>query len=194
MAMRHDRLSPVLLQAYNATWLENRVEIVWRLADVTGELSFDITRTADGRVETTRDARVLRSGDNYVFEDYAAEPGNTYHYRITIHEDGEAATSFETTITTPAGSLALEQNVPNPFNPNTSIPFSIDRDTHVSLKVYDSSGRLVTTLVDRPMRAGRHSEQWNGRDSAGNPATTGVYFFRLTAGSKTLTRKGVLLK
>ncbi len=196
LAMRHDRLSPVMLQAFNSRWIEDRVEIAWRLFDATGTLSFDITRTSGntGDRETIRDARVVRRGDNYVFEDHSTEPGNTYSYRITIHEDGESITTFETSITTPSGRFALEQNHPNPFNPSTSISFSIDRDVHIVLAVYDVSGRRVATLVDRPMHAGRNTERWDGRDSTGNPVATGVYFFRLTAGSKTLIRKAVLTK
>ena len=69
-----------------------------------------------------------------------------------------------------------------------------DREQHVSLSIYDLSGRVVTTLVDRRMSVGGHAEEWDARDNSGNPVATGVYFYRLTAGSRTLTRKAVLLK
>ena len=103
-------------------------------------------------------------------------------------------TSFETTTTTPSLRLALEQNHPNPFNPVTRIDYTVDQEGAVRLAIYDVSGRLVRTLVDRRMRSGAHSEEWNARDSRGNLSATGVYFIRLTAGSRMLTRKAVLLK
>jgi hypothetical protein len=88
----------------------------------------------------------------------------------------------------------LAQNHPNPFNPTTRINFSLDSQGDVSLVVYDITGKLVRTLVNRSMTAGTHSEAWDGRDGQGNPVATGVYFYRLTAGSRTLTKKMMLLK
>ena len=90
--------------------------------------------------------------------------------------------------------FALEQNRPNPFNPGTSVPFAVEKDGLVTLRVYDVLGRLVRTLVDRQMKAGRYVEQWDGRDARGEEAATGVYFFRLQSEGRTQIRKGVLLK
>ena len=196
MGMRLDRLSPVAVTAYETRWVDDRVEVAWRLIDIEGILSFDVTRVSDrdGAVQTIRGAHVIRRADEYIFEDRNAEPGITYHYRVDVHEDGVSITSFETSITTPVNLLALGQNHPNPFNPATSISFSIERDQRVTLAVYDISGRLVATLADRAMNAGEYTERWDGRDRSGNPAATGVYFFRLKAGTRTLTRKAVLVK
>jgi hypothetical protein len=90
--------------------------------------------------------------------------------------------------------IALGQNYPNPFNPTTTVPFTTERDDYVTLHVYDSSGRLVRTLVDRRLQAGPHREVWNGRDQDGNPVASGVYFYRLRSGGRSLTRKAVVLK
>lgn len=196
MAMRHDRLSPATLQAHDARWVEGHVEITWRLIDLEGELSFDILRApgVDADFEMMHDAIVKRRGEEFVFEDRSTKPSTTYLYRVVIRENGIAMTSFESPISTPAGKLALYQNRPNPFNPATAISFSIEGDQHVRLRVYDVFGRIIATLVDRPMRAGEHTALWNGRDKAGNSAAAGVYFFELTAGKKSLTRKSVLVK
>ena len=74
------------------------------------------------------------------------------------------------------------------------LSFSLKRTDRVRISVHDVSGRRVRTLVNRTLRAGEHAEGWDGRDDRGTPVATGVYLYRLTAGSQTLTRKAVLLK
>jgi len=64
---------------------------------------------------------------------------------------------------------------PNPFNPQTSIQFSVPQAAHVSVSVYNAMGRLVTTLLDEPMNAGTHSVNWAGQDRAGNTVASGAY-------------------
>lgn len=97
-----------------------------------------------------------------------------------------------------AGSLplatALGANFPNPFNPSTSIPFSLERAGKVSLRVFDVSGRLVATLLDGAQPAGTHVTTWDGRGLDGSPVASGIYFVRLDAAGKSATRKMTLLK
>ena len=99
---------------------------------------------------------------------------------------------------TAAGDLALATrlgaNYPNPFNPATSIPFSLSRAGHVTLRVYDVSGRVVATLVDGQVGAGEHVVRWDGRATGGALAATGVYFARFSAEGQSEMRKMVLLK
>jgi len=92
------------------------------------------------------------------------------------------------------GASFLAQNWPNPFNPVTTIAFSIKESGHVSLRIYDAAGRLVTTLVDESRPAGSYSTEWNGCRPDGTQAASGVYFYRLTAGEFIQTRKMVLLR
>jgi hypothetical protein len=89
----------------------------------------------------------------------------------------------------------LYQNVPNPFNPMTEIRFDLSQSGHVSLRIYDVAGRLVRTLVDKDMSAGRnHTMVWNGLDDQNNKVASGVYFYRLNAVDKLLTKKMVVMK
>ena len=88
----------------------------------------------------------------------------------------------------------LEQNVPNPFNPTTRISFTLYRDARTTLRIYDATGRLVRTLVDRDLPSGRHSATWNGLNDRGQSAATGVYFYQLRSGAVLETRNMVLLK
>lgn len=96
----------------------------------------------------------------------------------------------------PAGSPArLAQNQPNPFNPGTIIAFELAAPAAVELSVYDLSGRLVRALLaGREFAAGRHEAAFDGRDGAGRALAAGVYFYRLRAGSETLTRRMALVK
>jgi len=100
---------------------------------------------------------------------------------------------------TSAFHLGLAQNQPNPFNPATTIGFALPRTGGksvgpVTLAIYDVSGRLVRSLVDGPFAAGKHAIEWDGRDARGLSAPSGIYLYRLTANSLTLTRRMVLLK
>jgi hypothetical protein len=195
VAFKIDETVPAALRSLRSYWTGREVEVTWRLVGVDGELSFEVARAREtGRFEQIFDAQVIERDDEFVFVDPATEPGTTYRYQVVVFENGHAVTSFETSLTTPSARLSLGQNHPNPFNPVTHIPFVIDEAGHVALGVYDISGRLVRNLIDRPMRAGNHAEEWNGRDANGNAVASGVYFYRLTAGGRTLMRKAVLLK
>jgi hypothetical protein len=85
--------------------------------------------------------------------------------------------------------FSLEQNFPNPFNPTTTISFSIPRRSFVSLKVYDALGREVSRLLSEELPAGTYSRQWNA-----GTLPSGVYFCRLQAGSFNQTQKLILQK
>jgi len=89
----------------------------------------------------------------------------------------------------------LAQNYPNPCNPRTTIEYSIRERGHVSLRIYDVSGRLVSTLVDEAQNpSGMRSVTWDGRNHLGNPVSSGVYFYRLITKDFSQTKKMVVLK
>jgi flagellar hook assembly protein FlgD len=89
----------------------------------------------------------------------------------------------------------LYPNVPNPFNPVTTIRFDLAHDGHVSLQVYDVAGRLVRRLLDAKLSAAAGLEaRWNGLDDAGQRVASGVYFYRLVTADAAETRKMVLMK
>jgi len=93
----------------------------------------------------------------------------------------------------PKGFL-LQQNYPNPFNPSTTLSFSLTEAGPVNLSVFNLRGELVITLADRIFDAGPLKIEWNGRDQNGIEVDSGVYFYRLSTGRQTLTRKMTLLK
>jgi len=114
---------------------------------------------------------------------------------VEVEDNGSRRMLFETdAFVLPPEPLALFQNRPNPFNPATTIGYYLPAAGHVSIEIYDSSGRLVARLVDAVQAKGSHEASWNGRNGVGIEVGSGVYFYRLTAEKETLTKKLVLLK
>ncbi|MCP4550218.1 MAG: T9SS type A sorting domain-containing protein [bacterium] len=94
----------------------------------------------------------------------------------------------------PVAVTKLHGNYPNPFNPTTTISFSLAEAGQVELAVYDITGRLVTELVNGKMAADNHEVIWSGMDVRGNRVASGVYFYKLTADDYTATEKMIMLK
>ena len=90
--------------------------------------------------------------------------------------------------------VELQQNSPNPFNPVTTIRFTLSDRTTVKLDVYSVDGRLVRTLVDETRPQGTYAVQWDGHDGLGRSVSSGIYLYRLVAGDRALTKKMLLLK
>ncbi len=88
----------------------------------------------------------------------------------------------------------LDQNSPNPFNPKTEIRFSLKQAGQASLRIFDAQGRLVKSLAEGKLEAGPQSIVWDGTDSAGQRAASGVYFYRLVTTEQTVSKRMVLLK
>jgi hypothetical protein len=126
-----------------------------------------------------------------------------YYYKVSavdVHgnESGlallrrEGVTGHETPQVPEASYLA--QNHPNPFNPVTRIEFGLDRPSRISLGWYDAAGRLVRVIAEGKRPRGRYAEVWDGKDGNGRAVSSGVYFYRLDAGSSMPTRKMILLR
>jgi hypothetical protein len=99
--------------------------------------------------------------------------------------------------TTPVGphALSLElRNFPNPFNPRTTIEYTLPAAGHVRLRVFDAGGALVRTLSDAIEPAGAHRATWDGRNHAGVTVASGTYLLRIESGGRSETRKMTLLK
>ena len=145
-----------------------------------------------GRYDTSR-----RSGEGFLGAIGCAAfspDGNVYVCDI---ENGLFAFSVTPAAAAPAAAAVgfeLAQNAPNPFNPDTVIPFQLTRGGHVSLEVFDVAGRRVRTLVDASLPAGLHQAAWDGRDGGGRALASGVYLYRMRGGGRSETRRMLLLK
>jgi hypothetical protein len=145
-------------------------------------------------LSVTFDASGLANGD------YAAElivlcndplnPSVTVPVILTVSNSQVSAIDTDAVPT----EFGLHDNRPNPFNPTTTIAYDLPQGVEVKLVVYDVSGREVRELVNTRQPAGRHSIVWDGRNASSDYVASGVYFYRLTAGSFVRTKKMVLLK
>ena len=193
--------TPVLGAQFVFTLGDERIHLDWLVpaeagrvftvdrAEVTGGTTGAFHTIARG-VEASTDGRVLLT-------DKGVEMGGRYVYKLT----GDPGVIHETNgLYVPVSRAELGQNFPNPFNPTTKIEYWVPEGTRagdragVNLVVYDVRGARVRTLVSGPKGAGRYVAEWDGRDDAGSPVSSGVYFYRMTAGSFSAVRKMVLLK
>jgi hypothetical protein len=94
----------------------------------------------------------------------------------------------------PTADVVLFPNLPNPFNPETTIAYSLPSKTQVEISVYNIKGQLVKTLCRGVEEAGDHFVRWNGTDSQNHSCASGIYFCRVSAGSQSKTQKMLLLK
>ncbi len=161
-------------------------------------------------------------GGRYFIDDDVL-PGSDYWYAVVAYDDGSSnwaqpgvslesvrwftwsgysgvgvtalAAGNVTSINTAPARFALEQNAPNPFNPVTTIRFSIDTPGAVSLNVYNTAGQLVRTLIDDTMSAdAAHEVVWDGTDNTGHSVGSGVYLYRLVNGERQLQKRMVLVR
>ena len=90
--------------------------------------------------------------------------------------------------------FSLHQNLPNPFNSSTAIPFDVDREQWIELSIYNLGGQLVSTLAAGMRTPGRHEVHWDGLSETGHLLASGLYLYRLNTADQTMTRKLLLLR
>jgi hypothetical protein len=130
-------------------------------------------------------------------------PGKTYYFAVTTYDVGgnESVYSRECSFLLTGvddnsipRAFSLETNYPNPFNPHTTIEYSLPKTAHVNLSIYDVQGRLICNLVDRVENAGKRRIIWDGTSSSGRRVASGVYFYRIVAGNYSESKKMILLR
>lgn len=102
-------------------------------------------------------------------------------------------TDVEDGVGAPA-TFAVAQNRPNPLRVSTEITFALPQGSRARIDVFDAAGRSVRSLLDRTLPAGEHRASWDGRDDGGRPVGSGVYYYRVAAGEREVTRKLLVLR
>ncbi len=138
------------------------------------------------------------------FVEELSATGLYYYYVRAVYAEGEGAPTDIVSVEFPFVSNgdneipalvnALGINYPNPFNPTTSISFSLAKAGQATLKIYNTKGQLVKTLINTEKSSGNHTVVWNGMNNEGKAVSSGIYFYRLDAPGYSKTRKMMLLK
>jgi hypothetical protein len=194
--------TPVSLTDFKATSDVEGVALRWRSLDVPRRQA--VERRVVGS-DTWHRLHILdiqpRNADEYTTVEYldrSASPDVSYEYRIVgLDPEGNEWVLGDLTVRfSPAlpDRLVVHPASPNPFNPSTSIRFSIPHAQHVEVRILDSAGRLVEQLCNAELGAGRHDLTWHGTDARGAVVPSGIYFCSVRAASGQQTRKLVLIK
>jgi hypothetical protein len=116
-------------------------------------------------------------------------------YFVVFSGDTSFVTSVQHNQAMTPGRVSLQQNFPNPFNPSTVIEFSLARNSHVQLMIYDALGKQVCKLVDAIEGEGLHKAYWDGKTSSGQRVASGIYFYSLIVDGVLIeARRSVLVK
>ena len=188
-----DRFLPVELNSFAAMPGDREIQLNWTTSSETDNDHFEIMRDGlmAGHVVATNNA----SGSTYSFVDRDLENGRVYNYElvsVSLSGSQEVVGNLEAAPHAGAGvvgELALYQNFPNPFNPETNISFDLVETNNVTLKVYNAVGQVVAVLVNGTLNSGHHNVIFDG-----SALPSGLYFYRLTTGDYTLQKKMLLLK
>jgi len=162
--------------------LGGNVKVSAALGDIDNDNDFDIVIPNDSGFYVIDIKRPAQSYEWYCFLGTYNRGGNIY--QATPVEDAGI----------PAIGTMLNANYPNPFNPSTVISFNLAQSGNVSISIFNQKGQIVRTLVDSQMPAGAHQIVWNGMDDHGSSVSSGIYYYRMTSGKYTSTRKMVMMK
>jgi uncharacterized protein (TIGR03790 family) len=198
---------PITLASFDVQMSGTAAELSWMTISEINNLGFEIQRRIEGETEFASLPGVFIPGNGttiepqfYSYTDSTVPTGTVYYRLRQIDLDGTShyseAVSIQNTPVMSAGDerlgaqeLRLEQNFPNPFNPSTEIRFSLPNNGRTSLKIYNSIGQEVATLIDGELSRGSHSIPFNGANLA-----SGVYFYRLQTDETSAMQKMILSK
>jgi YVTN family beta-propeller protein len=179
---------------------EGGVVLKWETSSEVNTTGFNLLRSVeeDGDYDlVTKEyvpAKGLASGAEYEYSDGEVSINTTYWYVLKEVSGEDSKLVFGPYKVIVKAPFSLSQNMPNPFNPVTTIRFTVPEDSDVNLTVYDVAGRRVKTLVNGHRKADFYRVIWEGTNNNGSRVASGVYFYRLTAGKNMMSTKMVLLR
>lgn len=180
------------LAAFAVERTGSRVVVRWEVTSAPPDASFHVWREEPGQARIRISQQPLAGSGYFEFVDPEAPAGQVDYWLQEATEDGvwfgPARLSALPLI------FNLEPNHPNPFNPQTSLRYSLPQPAAVRLVIYDVRGRLVRTLVTGNQPAGLHTVVWDGRDDRGSDVASGVYFARLESSLGLQTHKMLLAR
>lgn len=196
-----DQPLPVVLTSFNAHPGNKAVTLRWRTESEMGSIRWIIERSIAKGGEYERIGYAEAQGyvtyrTDYEFTDRNLKNDVTYWYKLTV-ECVDGTDSFGPVSATPSDRLSPSVSFkicPNPFKGTTKIEYTLSENCHVSLNIYDYSGRIVRTLVDTDKSVGPHFSTWDGKDSDGIEVTAGAYLCLMSSNGVSCTKKIMVLK
>jgi len=186
--------TPVAISGFRARPTGNDIELSWKIVADERFDGFYVYRSESGDVDELLNTEML-SHEIRSFIDDTATPGSRYSYQLVAvgGETGDVR-SQRATVALPKLTASLRQNIPNPFNPTTTIRFVVPEQGNVTITVYGPDGQKVRTLVDQSYSPGEQSAAWDGTDENGKRVASGVYYYRMRIGKITQSKKMLLIK
>jgi len=189
-----DSVVPVELTSFSASLNGDNVLLKWTTASELNNSGFEIQRSQSQNVWVTMGFLIgngtASEKNDYLFTDEAVSQGK-YLYRLKqIDYDGsfEYSDEIEVEILSP-NEFSLDQNYPNPFNNSSVIRYSIPKSSQVTLKIFNALGEEIETLINEEKPIGTYELTWNAAN-----LSSGIYFYRIQAGSFVQIKKMILLK
>jgi len=190
----------VAISSFHGEAAEGGVVLKWETSSEVNTTGFNLLRSVeeDGDYNLITEeyvpAKGLASGAEYEYSDNEVSINTAYWYVLKEVSGEDSKLVFGPYKVIVKAPFALSQNMPNPFNPATTIRFTVPEDSEVNLTVYDVSGRRVKTLVNGHRKADFYRVIWDGTNNNGSRVASGVYFYRLMAGKNVMSKKMVLLR
>jgi hypothetical protein len=187
-----DDITPAQLVHYALTATGEGAELVWELDEPVDVSLFTIERRRESGTTTFLPSLWIEPSfpAAYRLFDGTTEQGVHYVYSVYLEQN----LLFSAEIDIPSLDTRLHPNYPNPFQAETTIPFHITEAGHVLMKIYDVSGSLVTTVADARFGQGPNHIVWDGCNSSGDPAPSGIYFVRMLHKGNLFQNKIVLIR
>ncbi len=179
---------PIELASFQAQVHGGMVVLNWVTQSETNNLGFYLYRSEqkNGNYQRVNSTLIPGAGNSerinhYTFTDDEIKVGKAYYYKLAdVNYNGEQVYHgpISVEISLPE-KFSLEQNFPNPFNPETTIRFHLQKNGFCTLSIYNMKGQRVRTLVSQNLNAGSHSVIWDGKDSNGRIQSSGIYIYKM---------------
>jgi hypothetical protein len=179
-----------------AVWEKMETGTALDLIGISGLSGTDIWAVGEGGAILHYDGASwtsMESGTTRTLKGVFASPGGVV-FAVGANGTVLEYVSSPTGVMTASPRLVLHENAPNPFNVSTSFRFALPRREEVDLSIFDVTGARVARLAGGVFPPGEHLATWDGRDTAGMPARSGVYVCRLKVGGDVITRKVVRVR
>lgn len=182
----------IKLTILNAALKDNKVYIRWRTESERSVSGYHLSRQDDDEHLRINKTLIPAQGGaatsaEYLFIDSEVKADKSYIYKLVqVDLNGNESEAGTVGIRTDAWvpqHYFLDSNYPNPFNPSTTIKFGLPEQTKVVLDIFNIRGEKICRLSDQIMSAGIHSVEWDGTNMIGRQVSSGVYFYKLKAGT-----------